>query len=71
MEVDDFELDGVFNFGGFHKKSFDVVKRTRWSKRRHSDVCKYIFLACLPTKMSHPVIFQYINSIFVSQLIDY
>ena len=61
MEADDFELDDGFNFGGFHKKSFDVMKRTRWSKRRHSDVCKYIYLACLPTKMSLHVIFQYIK----------
>lgn len=41
MEVDDFELDADDSvFGGFHKKNFDVLKKTRWPKRRHSDICK-------------------------------
>lgn len=50
MEVDDFDLeedDTVFSFGGFHRKNFDVLKKTRWAKRRHSDICKYIFLLSL------------------------
>lgn len=48
MEVDEFDIDGEFHFGGFHKESFNVMKKTRWSKRRHSDVCEYIYrLFCL------------------------